>query len=120
MKAILKNTVTGQTIPVTSTTEHSSCSYGQSVWVDKDNQAYMVVGMANPFYEVHAVEYENDYEKLGATLDRARRTKGLRIAELAERVGVSEPTISNLLKGRGNVAVTTLIKVANELDLKLL
>ena len=91
-----------------------------SGWVDKDNQAYMVVGMANPFYEVHAIEQENDYEKLGRALDRARRMKGLRIGEIAERVDVSEPTIANLLKGRGNVSVITLINVANLLDLRLL
>ena len=46
--------------------------------------------------------------------------KGLRIGEIAERVDVSEPTIANLLKGRGNVSVTTLISVANLLDLRLL
>ena len=120
MKAILRNTVTGETIHVTSTSQHPDCNYGQSVWVDKDNQAYMVVGMANPFYEIHAIEQENDYEKLGRALDRARRAKGIAVKELAERVGVSEPTIANLLKGRGNVSVITLINVANLLDLRLL
>jgi len=120
MKAILFEKSTGKTIRVTSTSQHPECHYGQSVWVDQDNQAYMVVGMANPFYEVHAVEQENEYTKIGMTLDRARRAKGIAVKELAERVGVSEPTIANLLKGRGNVAVTTLISVANVLDLRLL
>ena len=53
-KAILKNKVTGEEIEVVATTEHPDCSYGQAVWVDKNNVAYMVVDFKfpNPFYDV--------------------------------------------------------------------
>lgn len=48
----LKNLMTGKEVEVTSTTEHATSSYGQPVWVDKNNQAYCQVGSEKPFYEV--------------------------------------------------------------------
>lgn len=56
MKAILTNLVLGTQVEVHSTTEHPDSSYGQPVWVDADNNAYMPVGAANPFYEVNITE----------------------------------------------------------------
>lgn len=52
MKAILTNNVTGERIRVHSTTEHPDSSYGQPVWVDDSNQAYMQVGAVTPFYTI--------------------------------------------------------------------
>lgn len=51
-KATLINNMTGERINVHATTEHPNSSYGQPVWVDDDNNAYMQVGVQNPFYTV--------------------------------------------------------------------
>lgn len=56
MKAILTNLVRGNQVEVHATTEHPDSSYGQPVWVDADNNAYMLVGANNPFYSVDIIE----------------------------------------------------------------
>ena len=50
--ATLINNINGVAVKVTATTEHSTSSYGQPVWVDEDNNAYCQVGMEAPFYTV--------------------------------------------------------------------
>lgn len=52
MDAILKNNITGVEVAVHSTTEHPDSHYGQAVWVDDNNQAYVQVGMEAPFYSI--------------------------------------------------------------------
>lgn len=51
-KAILRNVINGVEVEVFATTNHPASSYGQEVWVDNNNEAYMQVGMPNPFYEI--------------------------------------------------------------------
>jgi hypothetical protein len=50
--AKLKNTVSGEVIEVTATTDNPSSSYGKAVWVDNDGNAYCQVGMEAPLYEI--------------------------------------------------------------------
>jgi len=45
MKAKLRNQLTGQIIPVESTTNHPTSSYGKEVWVAADGQAFGQVGL---------------------------------------------------------------------------
>lgn len=116
--ATLINKVTGEHIPVTATTNHPASSYGKAVWVDDKGQAYMQVGLANPYYEVIA-DTLNSAEGIGEQLDAARRAKRMTIAQLAEAVGVSEPTIGSLLNGKGNVGVQTLVDVANYIGVQI-
>lgn len=52
MKAVLKNLVTGETIPVHATTDHPDSHYGRPVWVDDNGTAYAEVGVPTPFYAV--------------------------------------------------------------------
>ena len=54
MKATLINNATGERIEVRSTTNHPSSSYGKTVWVDKNNIAYLQVGLEtlNPIYSI--------------------------------------------------------------------
>lgn len=62
----------------------------------------------------------NTLAAIGDKLNMARRSKGITIAQLAAAVKVSDPTISNLLMGKGNVSMATLVKVANYLDVQVL
>ncbi len=50
----LRNKITGVEVEVRATTEHPDCHYGQAVWVDKNNVAYLQVGLEhlNPVYEL--------------------------------------------------------------------
>jgi len=45
MKAEIENIITGETVKVHATTEHSMSSYGQKVWIDSDGECY---GIASP------------------------------------------------------------------------
>ena len=118
MRATLTNRVTGASVPVTATTNHAASSYGKAVWVDADGQAYCQVGFEAPFYDVEIIEGD-PMEGIAAKLDAARRAKHITIADLAERVGVSAPTVQALLAGKGNVSAATLLKVADILGVRI-
>lgn len=64
MKATLINNITGAVVEVTATTEHPDSSYGKAVWVDKDNAAYLQVGMSSPFYTLKDIMTETKEEAL--------------------------------------------------------
>lgn len=51
-RAILRNVINGVEVEVFATTDHPASSYGQAVWVDNNNEAYMQVNMPSPFYEI--------------------------------------------------------------------
>ena len=44
----LKNLMTGEVVIVRSTTDHSTSSYGQPVWVDADGKSYGIVSDVPP------------------------------------------------------------------------
>ena len=52
MIGTLKNLLTGELVRVHSTTRHSLSSYGQAVWIDKNNECYGIVGMPIPGFEL--------------------------------------------------------------------
>lgn len=49
-RAILTDIVTGRKVRVHATRTHYTCSYGQAVWVDDDDNAYCQVGIPTPFF----------------------------------------------------------------------
>lgn len=61
MKATLINNLTGERIPVTATSEHSSSSYGHAVWVDSKNNAYLQVGLEH-MQSLYSIEDKIDEE----------------------------------------------------------
>ena len=63
MRAKLINNVTGEVIEVRATSAHPDSHYGHKVWVDKDDVAYLEVGMRSPFYTVKDVEGSEDDEE---------------------------------------------------------
>ena len=100
MKAIIKNLITGATIPVTATTEHPASSYGQAVWVDDRGTAYFQIGMTNPLYtEVSVDVTEATREQLGQLIRGWRVSQGISIRRFAELAGVQPNTVQNVENG---------------------
>jgi transcriptional regulator with XRE-family HTH domain len=56
---------------------------------------------------------------LGTQLATARRTRRWRLADLAERAGVSIPTVRNIEHGSPTVAIGTVFEVAHLLGVPL-
>ena len=56
---------------------------------------------------------------LGRSLRGARRGKGLTQAQLAERAGIGQPTVSNVERNAGNVSLDTLLRILAALGLEL-
>jgi len=57
--------------------------------------------------------------QLGAYLRRARKSKGLTQASLAEQISKRQATISNLESSEGGATLETLFAVLSALDLEL-
>ena len=110
--------MTGATIPVTSTTEHPDSSYGQAVWVDADNNAYCVVGMPNPFYEVVSMDI-SDRETLGQYLKLLRVSKGITVRGMADLCDLSPATVQNIEKGAFSPRLDILQRILVNLDARL-
>lgn len=63
------------------------------------------------------IDQINTPQKLGLAIKRMRKAKGLSQAELAERIKIRQPTLSEFEKGGGSVV--TLFKIIQELNLHL-
>lgn len=60
-----------------------------------------------------------DLERIGANIRKARKKKGLRLHDLAKLVGLSTPFLSQLENARVNINLTTLTKIGTALDVPL-
>lgn len=118
MKAKIRNKVTGETIPVTSTTEHPACSYGQAVWVDTQGTAYFQVGMANPMYEDVNVEVD-DRETLGQYIRGVRVSNGISIRKMAEMADIRPSTVQNVENGAFTPRLDILQRILNVLGKRI-
>lgn len=56
---------------------------------------------------------------LGRVLRDRRRVRGLSQKELAERTGISQPTISNVERGASRASIDTILRLAATLELEL-
>lgn len=54
--------------------------------------------------------------QLARELDLARRTAGVTLAGLAQRLGVTEGRVCQMLDGKGNPTLQTLVRLAEALD----
>ena len=61
------------------------------------------------------IDQINTPQKLGLAIKRMRKAKGLSQDELAERIKIRQPTLSEFEKGGGSVA--TLFKIIQDLNL---
>ena len=82
--AKLINNVTKKEVEVRMSYEHPVCSYGHAVWVDKNNVAYMQVGMPTPLYTIIPDE-QDERERIGREISELRKAAGLSQAALAKR-----------------------------------
>jgi transcriptional regulator with XRE-family HTH domain len=57
---------------------------------------------------------------LGSVLRDRRRERGLSQKQLAERTGITQPTISNVERGASRTSIDTVLRLAAKLDLELL
>lgn len=60
-----------------------------------------------------------DYKAIGTRVRRKRLDKNLSQFELANEIGVSNPHISNIERGKTKVSLPTLIDIANALETSL-
>lgn len=114
MKATLRNKVTGESIPVISTTEHPDSSYGQAVWVTENGQSVAVVGMENPMFEVADMTID-DRETLGQMVRLMRVSKGVAIRALAEQCGLSKSTVVNIENGAFTPRLDIVLRILSAL-----
>lgn len=65
MKATLINKLTGERIEVRSTTRHPASSYGQAIWVDRDNNHYLQVKLRGEYVtETQLYKVELDHRTI--------------------------------------------------------
>lgn len=60
-----------------------------------------------------------DYIAIGIRVREKRIEKGISQFELANKIGVSNPHISNIERGKTKVSLSTLIDIANALETSL-
>jgi len=60
-----------------------------------------------------------DYKAIGTRVRRKMLDKNLSQFELANEIGVSNPHISNIERGKTKVSLPTLIDIANALETSL-
>lgn len=118
MKAKIKNKLNGDIIVVTSTTTHPDCSYGQAVWVDDNNNAYCVVGMESPMYDIVEMEI-NDRVELGSFIHNVRVSQGITVRGMAEKSGIMPSTVQNVEKGSFSPRLDIIKKMLDALGAKM-
>lgn len=118
MKAKIKNKLNGEIIVVTSTTTHPDSSYGQAVWVDDNNNAYCVVGMKSPMYDIVEMEI-NDRVELGSFIHNVRVSQGITVRGMAEKSGIMPSTVQNVEKGAFSPRLDIIKKMLDALGAKM-
>lgn len=58
-------------------------------------------------------------KKLGGTIKRVRKQKGLTLLDLEERTGIHTAMISKIELGKKNILITTLMRLADGLEVSV-
>ena len=58
-------------------------------------------------------------DSIGANVQEARKSRGLKQKELAELIGITAPSLSSFERGKSNVTLDTMIKISNVLDIPI-
>lgn len=125
MKATIINKLTGERIEVRSTTRHPSCSYGQAVWVDRDNNAYLQIKIGDeyvidtPIYYVELSDRDRQRYELGQKLAAIRCSKGISVRGLAQQAGITPSNLSNIEQGNYSAGVDIIQRICKALGAKL-
>ena len=126
MKATLINKQTGEHIDVRTTTRHPLSKGGQSIWVDRDNNAYLQVKVLGeyvietPTYKIEVEECELQRYDIGQQIVSHRLGKGLTVRQLAAQAGITAANLSNIEQGNYSTGVDIIQRICAALGTKLL
>ena len=116
--AKLIDNITKKEVEVRASYDHPACSYGRAVWVDKNNVAYMQVGMYTPIYTIIPDE-QDERERIGHIISELRKDAGLSQTDLAKKIGSDRSYISKIERGRQHISINVLCNIAAELGAKV-
>ena len=85
--------------------------------VELDFPVDFVLHHCEPAYD-YFVESVGNAERIGKNIRGVRQTKGLTLAEVAQRTGIAEPNLSRLEHGKHSPSIDTLKTVAKALDVR--
>ena len=125
MKATIINKLTGERIEVRSTTRHPSCSYGQPVWVDRDNNAYLQVKLHgeyvtdSPLYKVELDHRLLQRYDIGQQIASIRRAKGLTVRDLAQQADIDAANLCRIEQGNYNASVDIITRICGVIGARL-
>lgn len=125
MKATIINKQTGERIEVRSTTRHPMSSYGQAVWVDRDNNAYLQVKIAGEyvidtqFYKVEITERDRQRYDIGQQIASHRRGKGLTVRDLAQQADIDAANLCRIEQGDYNASVDIINRICDAIGARL-
>lgn len=112
---------TGEKIKVHASKDHPSCSYGQAVWCDDNENPIVQVGLEHLVPEI-SIEFDEPYKSrrwFGDTIAELRKQQGIAIRDMADRAGVSKATIVNIEHARFAVNIDVATKILTVLGAKL-
>ena len=120
MRATLTDNITGERIPVRSTTQHIAAEYGCAVWVDNANKAYFPCEEDHPpRYGIEMNDCERTRLEIGKAISAARNEAGITARSLAKATGVHYSNISRIESGDINATIDTLAKLCTALGVTL-
>lgn len=121
MTGTITNKLTGKTVKVHDTKDHPDSNYGNAVWVDDDNNAYIQVGMesSNPMYDFKLDEPYKTRQRIGSQLAEARSSKNITTRAMHELTGINHSNISQIERGVISATLDSVARLASELGLEL-
>ena len=126
MKATIINKQTGERIEVRSTSRHPMCSYGQAIWVDRNNNPYLQVKLRgeyvtdSPLYKVELDRRRLQRYDIGQQIASIRHAKGLSVRDLAQQADIDAANLSRIEQGDYNASVDIINRICDALGVKLL
>lgn len=119
MRATLIDNITGERIPVRSTTRHPMSSYGFPIWVDADNNPYCQVDLPCDRYTVEVSDTDRQRKQLGDAITKARKGKGLSVRALAKLSGITAANLSRIENGNYNAGIDIIFRICTALGASL-
>ena len=125
MKATIINKLTGERIEQRSTSRHPASSYGQAVWVDRNNNPYLQVKLHgeyvtdSPLYKVELDHRALQCYDIGQQIASIRRAKGLTVRELAQQADIDAANLCRIEQGDYNASVDIINRICDVIGAKL-
>ena len=119
MRATLIDNITGERIPVRSTTRHPASSYGFPIWVDADNNPYCQCDLPCVRYTVEMSVTDRRRKEIGEAIAKARAERGLTVRSLAKLSGVTAANINRIENGNYNAGIDIISRICAALGAEL-